>query len=466
MNDRRRKGKRLYIYPKVTTFIIGIVALLFSYSVLLLFITRFLIHHTELLKRAHIQLITEKLDLYLEAENYNLLFFSSLILFIVLMFVYLIRSVRFIRKSHEEYYVNLANKEIIEYLSDGILIFDLKGRLIHCNFPASRFLELENQEDENLTNGHYKQLFGDVRDLTTIIESGLLNRKLVKERTVRLGSEKDSKELLVSSFFPENEQSSLIGLAVLLQDSERLNQVSQRIRRTERLSAVGRLSSEIAHEIRNPLSAMGMNLQLLQEKLSKILEDMTYDKIRNHLNVLDYELKRLTNFLEYFTHISRKRPLRLKWVDIHKLTDGVLKLIKPNAGENNVDIKKTYAPALPATRCDPDQIRQVVLNLINNALYAMRDGGTLSISTEHNIKKDTVEIHIKDTGVGIKASEMDKIFDWYYTSKSGGTGLGLGIAHQIITRHKGTLDVKSRVNEGTRFVIELPVAGPWRQMEE
>ena len=207
-----------------------------------------------------------------------------------------------------------------------------------------------------------------------------MNKKSIKDQTViYVNSDNEEIELLVSSFFPSNPISSFNGLAVLVQDSAKLKRDNQRIRRNERLSAIGRLSSEIAHEIRNPLSAMGMNLQLLQEKLTSLLEDMTYDKIRNHLYVLDQELKRLTNFLEYFTHISRKPTLRLKWTDVHKVIDSVLKLVTPKALELKIAIKKSYAPALPSIRCDPEQIRQVILNLINNALAAMPDGGVLTL---------------------------------------------------------------------------------------
>ncbi|HLG31050.1 MAG TPA: ATP-binding protein [Candidatus Brocadiales bacterium] len=231
---------------------------------------------------------------------------------------------------------------------------------------------------------------------------------------------------------------------------------------SESFSDVAMLVRGLAHEIRNPLSTMSVNLQLLKEE---IRDDATEKgrRILKKIEVLQKESSRLEEILNDFLRFTKEQELELEEHDINTVMDEVLDFITPEAQLQSIKIHKLYDPALPKCRVDDKLIKQAILNIFINAQEAMPEGGNLTIKTFPNktcppsVGRKAVQIDIADTGVGIPSDKINKIFQPYFSTKKTGTGLGLPTAKRIIERHKGTLTVHSKEGKGTKFSILLPV---------
>lgn len=219
------------------------------------------------------------------------------------------------------------------------------------------------------------------------------------------------------------------------------------------LSDLTALIGGLVHEIKNPLSTISVNLQLLREE---ILDDATEKgkRIQKKIQVLQKESTRLEEILNDFLRFAKEQALELKEQDINTVVDEVLDFIGPEAQLQSIKILKLYDSSLPKCRIDVNLLKQAILNICINAQEAMPDGGELTVRTMLN--EHTVQIDIEDTGVGIHAENIEKIFNLYFSTKKTGTGLGLPTTKKIIERHNGTLTVESKEGEGTRFSILLP----------
>jgi signal transduction histidine kinase len=216
---------------------------------------------------------------------------------------------------------------------------------------------------------------------------------------------------------------------------------------------LGQLASGLAHEIRNPLSTLSMNLQLLREDWSNPVSEREQRGAKK-IDVILRETLRLDRILEDLLRFSAGHKLRLERVQVNTVVDELLDFFTPQAEQAKVRLARTLAPSLPGAEADTNLLRQVVLNLLVNALQAMPSGGQLAVSTSAGDGR--VRIVVADTGPGIPPENLEKIFNLYYSTKPGGTGLGLPMAKKIIDEHRGSLTVASVVGQGTTFTISLP----------
>jgi len=227
--------------------------------------------------------------------------------------------------------------------------------------------------------------------------------------------------------------------------------------RSDRLAAVGTLAAGIAHEIRNPLVAVQTFVQLLPERLDDPEFRTTFAQLTAS------ELERVSSLINELLTFARPAPVASGAVQINDLAEQVVRLLAGQAKKNGVALSTRLAPALPPFTIDPEQIKQVFMNLVLNALQATNEGGTVTVATSLLRGLDGQEycaIEIQDTGEGIPAEHKEEIFDPFFTTKAAGTGLGLFITHQIIMEHGGSIDVESTVGHGTRVLARLPLAGP------
>ncbi|MGR3309237.1 MAG: two-component system sensor histidine kinase NtrB [Candidatus Brocadiales bacterium] len=223
---------------------------------------------------------------------------------------------------------------------------------------------------------------------------------------------------------------------------------------SERFSEVATLVGGLVHEIKNPLSTISVNLQLLKEGIQH--EDTEKgQRILKKIQVLQKESSRLEEILNDFLRFVKEQELELEDRDINTLVDEILDFIAPEAQLQSIKIHKLYDPALPKCRIDANLIKQAILNIFINAQEAMPEGGNITVKTL--LDKETVRIDITDTGVGIPSDKINKIFQIYFSTKKTGTGLGLPTTKKIIEKHRGTLKVYSKEGEGTKFSILLPV---------
>jgi signal transduction histidine kinase len=226
-----------------------------------------------------------------------------------------------------------------------------------------------------------------------------------------------------------------------------------RWRSVQRLAELGTLAGGLAHEIKNPLSTVLLNLQLLQEDLDP--EDPAYSRFRSRLNTVSREASRLREILDDFLKFAGKIELRRTEVDLNVLLEELVDFFAPQAQLNHVQLRfKPHAGPL-LIRIDPRLIKQTVLNLMINALQAMPGGGELILAA--STEGDSALIDVIDTGSGIPADEVGKIFHAYYSTKKGGTGLGLAMSQRIIQEHDGQLTVNSEPSKGSDFRVRLPL---------
>jgi two-component system, NtrC family, sensor histidine kinase HydH len=244
--------------------------------------------------------------------------------------------------------------------------------------------------------------------------------------------------------------------AQLTRTTQQLNEVYlqlqhnfDQMKRAERLYAIGQLAAGLAHEIRNPLASIAGATGLLQRNAH--LEE-PHVKI---LAVIDKECQRLARLLSEFLDFARPRAPKYQTVDVGALLQPVVELALHAVGGKPIRIRKELAPDLPAIDCDPDLLRQLLLNLILNATQSMAAGGEVTVFAA--LRSGKMCIRVTDEGVGIAAENREKIFDPFFTTKDGGTGLGLSVAHQIVEQHGGVLTAEANPIQGMTFTALFPL---------
>ena len=249
-----------------------------------------------------------------------------------------------------------------------------------------------------------------------------------------------------------------VPIAILLakRAERRARRSERRARQAEHLAEVGTLTGGLAHEIRNPLSTLNLNLQLMREDLDRPGAG-TDPRILRKLDVLEQEARRLQGILDDFLKFAGQYELRPEVRPVNPVVEEVVSFYGERLQRANIQVRTSFAEGLPPCALDADRIKQALSNLILNAEAAMMPGGgELLLSTEGD--RRAVRIHVTDTGAGIPQEDLDKIFAPYYSTRPGGTGLGLPTVRRIVQEHQGTLEVHSEPGRGTRFTIHLPAA--------
>jgi signal transduction histidine kinase len=231
---------------------------------------------------------------------------------------------------------------------------------------------------------------------------------------------------------------------------------TQLLELSRRVTALGRLTAGVAHEVKNPLNAMTIHLELLKQKLAA---GAAAGVTEPHVDVISREIRRLDDVVQGFLKFARPEELTLKPIPPGELIDEVLKTLAVEANVTGVTLESTVAADVPTIEADPGIFRQALLNLAKNAVQAMPNGGTLTVAATPT-KDGRVEIRVRDTGVGIPPENLAKIFDLYFTTKQSGTGIGLSLVYRTVQLHNGDIDVESTPGVGTTFVIKMPKANP------
>jgi len=232
-----------------------------------------------------------------------------------------------------------------------------------------------------------------------------------------------------------------------------LKKTEAQLIRSEKLAALGQLAAGIAHEIRNPLTSINILIHSLTENLPS---ENTH---REDLKVIEEEILRINEIVNQFLRFAKPAPPLLDKTDLIPIFEETLQLLRPQIEKGKIAVQKEFEP-LPLITVDREQIKQVILNLLMNAIQAMPGGGQLSMSGRFSRDGYWVELTVQDSGVGIPPEDLDKLFDPFFSTKEGGIGLGLSIAHRIIDQHHGKIEVESNPGKGTLFTISLPVFTP------
>lgn len=230
--------------------------------------------------------------------------------------------------------------------------------------------------------------------------------------------------------------------------------LERRTIRAERLAELGTLTAGLAHEIKNPLSTIQLNLQLLQEDLPA--ESIGGSRVHSRLRTVRQEASRLREILDDFLKYAGNLTLEREVADVNALVEELNDFFAPQAAASKVRLRFVSSGVPLQASLDPKLIKQALLNLMLNATQAMSGGGELMLAVEP--KDGHVAISVTDTGPGIAADDLKRIFEAYYTTKKGGTGLGLPMTRRIVEEHGGTVVVQSELGRGTRFEIRLPLS--------
>ncbi len=231
--------------------------------------------------------------------------------------------------------------------------------------------------------------------------------------------------------------------------TRQLQESFEQVKRADRLSAVGQLAASLAHEIRNPLGS-------IEGATNIIRSPATSEEIREgSLNVIQKECQRLNRLLTNLLDFARPRQPEFRSVDLPRLIDSIFALVGLNAQHQHITLKKTILSSPAFLESDPEQLKQVLLNLVINAIQAMPGGGEIEVGVDQ--RDGEAIISVKDQGTGIAEENVDRIFDPFFTTKEAGTGLGLSVAHQVITQHGGHIQAEHNPDRGMTFSISLPV---------
>lgn len=220
------------------------------------------------------------------------------------------------------------------------------------------------------------------------------------------------------------------------------------------MAFLGTLAGGLAHEIRNPLSTMKVNLQLMREDLGR---ENSQERVNRRIDGLEQAVRRLESIVDDFLNYARGFELTLEPGSVNRVVEEVVIFVEPEAQRHGVSIRSAYAPELPEVPIDRKYLQQALLNLLLNARQAIEGSakaGEIFITTRRN--GGSIEISVTDTGPGIPPEVLPRIFDVYFSTKKGGTGLGLPTTKRIIEEHGGKLKVETEVGKGTSFTIQLP----------
>jgi two-component system sensor histidine kinase PilS (NtrC family) len=355
------------------------------------------------------------------------------------------------------------HENVVNSMNSGLLITDMSGRVVSLNHTAERILLLT----AGARHGWFVQEvlsgidLGDIVQKAAMLDQGLNRVEGVFERS-------DGKKITLGiSYSPLRDDKGVIhGLIFNFQDITSIRALEVEIKRGEQLAAVGRLSAAIAHEIRNPLASISGSIQLLRAEL--VLDEPN----QRLMDIVAREIERLNAIITDFLAYARPRPLQYTDVDIHKLISGTLDLLRNGLPEGSaVTMRTEFISPVATIVIDPQGIRQVIWNLCLNALEAMSHQGTLTVrtavqallSTSYRGHREPLTatqellIEVMDTGPGMPLDVKERIFEPFYSTKDGGSGLGLATVDRIIYNHKGRVEVDSRLGNGTTVRIHLPV---------
>jgi signal transduction histidine kinase len=223
----------------------------------------------------------------------------------------------------------------------------------------------------------------------------------------------------------------------------------EQIKRADRLSAIGQLSASLAHEIRNPLASIDGATNLIEA------EQTPREMRQASLAIIRKEVQRLNRLLTNLLDFARPRKPEFQSVRADRLLDGIIALAGPSAQQKGIALHKDIAAGVPAFECDPEQIKQVVLNLVINAVQAMTGAGAVTLGARH--LDSSVVISVRDQGPGIDGEDLEKIFNPFYTTKEAGTGLGLSVVYQIVNQHGGVVTAVRNPEGGMTFSLTIPL---------
>jgi PAS domain S-box-containing protein len=354
-------------------------------------------------------------------------------------------------RANEQYLANIMTDS-----ADGIIGLNSDDEIVSWNRGAETVFGYSESE---VLGRHFSFLVPK-----ELVEEGELKR--LREKTIKEGCiqnyeteriTKEGKRITVSltRTVIQDADGKVVGSSAILRDITEKKKLEEKLLHSERLATIGRMSAKVAHEIRNPLSSISLNTELLEEEIGGY-KGVDSTEAKSLLGSISRELDRLTEITDDYLRFAKLPAPRLKALTVNRMVSDLLRMLGKEMQENGVTTDTKLAAKLPKVKIDQQQLRRALLNILKNSLEAMPDGGNISVETRADT--DRVLISISDTGVGIEEDHMNRIFTPFFSTKEMGTGLGLPLAQQIVAEHGGEITCTSGLGSGSTFVVSLPMA--------
>jgi two-component system sensor histidine kinase AtoS len=361
------------------------------------------------------------------------------------------------------------NARILAAMTNGLVTLNMEGRIVKWNEMAARITGLAVAEVEGRL---CQELFAENLTFARILLDGLQGKGVWWDRGVSfVRPDRREVPLEINTSLLEDETGHTTGLLGIFRDLSLVRELEQRLRRADRLAAVGRMAAMVAHEIKNPLVA----LKTFVDMVPRRAKDPAF--IARFQDIVPKEVDRVNAIMEDLLELSRPPRLSPRSLYIHEIVARCVALYEQQAAERGITIVQEPAPELAQIRADPEYLLRALSNLTINAIQAMNAGGTLTIRTGSGVPWQSalaettahadlgvaadaaqpfVFLAVADTGTGMTAEQLDSLFTPFFTTKEKGTGLGLALTHKIIEEHQGHLHVESQFGIGSTFTILLP----------
>ena len=385
------------------------------------------------------------------SQNYqtHMIIFTLVLFFLALFFIGVVivnQNYFLLDRSYKEMKTLTGN--ILEAINSAVVAVDKDKKIIMFNRAAEEIFSISRNK---VVNQNYSEIFPQ--------DECLLDETIDKSRRIHQMEKKyktfsgDERYLVIGTSSFLDERGGSRGAVAVVHDITELKEFEEKAKRAERLSELGNLAAGVAHEIRNPLNAISIAAQRLRGEFSPQANQEEYLFFTQ--TMLD-EIKRLNQIINQFLSLAKAQKLNLVRTDLESLLKDILQLLKIEAEQKGIAVRENIAPQLPEIALDREEMKKAILNIALNAIQATSAKGMVSISASDDKTNRELAIEIADTGEGVADENLPKLFQPYFSTKEKGAGLGLSIAYRIIADHKGSITVKSKLNQGTTFTIKLP----------
>ncbi len=338
--------------------------------------------------------------------------------------------------------------QIMTNLQDGILLYTHDARAVLVSDSVERFLGISRAE---ILGAKLHEVFSRNTRLGRLVRESFDARMALVQEEI---TTETGRHVEISLDFIHDDRAvypqETLGALLTLHDVESVREIESDLELSRRLAAIGRLTAGVGHEVKNPINAIVVHLELMRNKLG----DADHRAMR-HLEVIESEIQRLDRVVQTLVDFSRPVELQLKEQDLRRVVSAVLMLASAELETRDVHVESDLPDRPVMARVDSDLLKQALLNVVLNGAQAMAEGGNLKVRLAEDGRMALLSIH--DQGGGIPDDVRDKIFDLYFTTKKDGSGIGLAMTYRIVELHNGSIEVESDATHGTTFILRFPL---------
>ncbi len=377
----------------------------------------------------------------------------SIIMALVLFGIYVIFKLQetyIVKKTLNE--MKIYTSKLLETMDNAVISVDNNGIIKTFNRKSEEIL---NKKRKEVLNKDCQEVLNLNVEGECIFKKCLLERKNIDQEIILEEKGLKKRILEVNTSFLTGELGDITGMVAVIRDITEIKDLNEEVARHKRFAALGKLSAGIAHEIRNPLSSIRGLAQFVYNSFSKT------DERKEDLNTIIQEVDRLNKLIIQVLDYAKVKELNLTYFSLNDLINKVIELFRLEIKDKQIKFHLKLSPNIFQIQADEDQIKQILMNIIINAIQAIPEKGEIKIKTEKGLLRgeQAIKLIIEDDGIGIAEKDLNQIFDPFFSTKEQGSGLGLSIVYKLVEGHQGEIKVESKEGEGIKFIILLPQKG-------